>query len=96
MISDSALLDDVKANRVNSVVFQGDMLYARLKDQQQFKMHKAETGDSALIDTLQKAGVAIEHVPPKRPIPVLAWLVLLLAPLLVAVFARPSARPAGS
>jgi len=90
-INYSTFLDDVKANRVASVVFQGDMLYGTLKDQQQFKMHKPEAEDSALIGTLNQAGVPVEHRQPMGRIPILAWLVLLLGPLLVFVFVRRSA-----
>jgi ATP-dependent Zn protease len=92
-INYSAFLDDVKANRVASVIFQGDMLYGTLKDKQQLKIHKPETDDSELIGTLKKAGVSIERRPPKHK-NFLAWLPLLLAPLLlIVVFVRrPAAR----
>jgi cell division protease FtsH len=89
-ISYTTFLDDVKANRVDSVTFQGDMLYGTLKDKQLFKLQKPETDDSALIGTLKKEGVSIERVPPKHRI--LPWLMLLLAPLLlILVFVRRSA-----
>jgi cell division protease FtsH len=91
-INYSTFLDDVKSNRVNSVVFQGDMLYGTLKDKQQFKIHKPGTDDSALIGTLKNAGVSIERMPPRRPI--FPWLLLLLAPLLIilVIVRRPADR----
>jgi len=89
-INYSTFLDDVKANRVASVVFQGDMLYGTLKDQQQFKMHQRETDSSALIGTLNRAGVAVVYIRPALRISILAWFLLLLGPLLVFVFARRS------
>lgn len=96
-INYSTFLDDVKANRVDSVVFQGDLLYARLRDKQIVtKIHNRETEDSALIGVLQQAGVSIEHEPPRRPVPMLAGLLGLLAPLLVVIFARPRARSVAS
>jgi cell division protease FtsH len=53
----STFLDDVKTHRVDSVIFQGDMLYGSLKDKQQFKVYNPETDYSALIGELEKAGV---------------------------------------
>ena len=84
-INYSTFLDDVKANRVDSVIFQGDMLYGTLKGKQQFKTHKPETGYGALIGTLEKAGVSSKRMPPKQP-NFLARLLLLLAPLLLILF----------
>jgi cell division protease FtsH len=83
----SAFLDDVKANRVDSVVLQGDMIYGFRKDKTQFKTYNPETDYTALIGTLQKANVAIEGRPPKQP-NFLAQLLLQLAPalLLILVF----------
>ena len=49
-------LDDVKANRVESVVLQGDMIYGKRKDATQFKTFNPETDYTALIGALQKAG----------------------------------------
>jgi len=89
-ISYSTFLDDVKANRVDSVILQGDMLYGTLKDKEQFKTHKPETKDGTLIGTLEKAGVSTQRRPPKQP-NFLARLLLLLAPLLlILVFVRRS------
>jgi len=83
-ISYSTFLDDVSANRVASVVFQGDMVYGTLKDRQQFKTHKPEGDDSVLIGTLRKAGLPIDRRPPRRA--TLPWLLTLLASLLLIVF----------
>lgn len=84
-INYSTFLDDVKANRVDSVIFQGDMLYGTLKDKQRFKSRKPGTGYSALIGTLEKAGISTKRTPPKQP-NFLARLLLLLAPLLLILF----------
>ncbi len=83
----SQFLDDVKSNRVDSVVLQDEWVYGVRKDKSQFKAYNPETDYSALIGTLTKAGVAIEGRPPKQP-NFFAQLVLQLAPalLLILVF----------
>src|SRR5712692_8909641 len=83
----STFLDDVKSNRVDSVVLQGEMIYGVRKDKTQFKTFNPETDYSALIGTLVKSNVAIEGRPPKQP-NFLAQLLLQLAPalLLILVF----------
>ncbi|HEY2590820.1 MAG TPA: ATP-dependent zinc metalloprotease FtsH [Steroidobacteraceae bacterium] len=83
----STFLDDVKSHRVDSVIFQGDMLLGTLKDKQQFKVFNPETDYSALIGELEKAGVSIEGKPPRQP-SFLMQLMLQLAPalLLIIVF----------
>ena len=83
----STFLDDVKSNRVDSVVLQGEMIYGARKDKTQFKTFNPETDYTALIGALQKANVAIEGRPPKQP-NFLAQLLLQLAPalLLILVF----------
>src|SRR5712692_12118252 len=83
----STFLDDVKANRVDSVVLQGEMIYGTRKDKTQFKTFNPETDYTALIGALQKSNVAIEGRPPKQP-NFLAQLLLQLAPalLLILVF----------
>ena len=83
----STFLDDVKANRVDSVVLQGEMIYGVRKDKTQFKAFNPETDYTALIGTLTKSNVAIEGRPPKQP-NFLAQLLLQLAPalLLILVF----------
>lgn len=90
-INYSTFLDNVKANRVDSVILQGDMLFATLKDKQQVTTHKPETDYSALISQLEKAGVPTERLPSKHP-NFWARLLLLLAPLLlILVVVRRSA-----
>src|SRR5882724_5756342 len=83
----STFLDDVKSNRVDSVVLQGEMIYGARKDKTQFKTFNPETDYTALIGALQKSNVAIEGRPPKQP-NFLAQLLLQLAPalLLILVF----------
>ena len=83
----STVLDDVKANRVDSVVLQGDMIYGVRKDKTQFKAYNPETDYTALIGTLEKGNVAIEGRPPKQP-NFMVQLFLQLAPalLLIVVF----------
>jgi len=83
----STFLDDVKANRVDSVVLQGEMIYGTRKDKTQFKTFNPETDYTVLIGTLQKANVAFEGRQPKQP-NFLAQLFLQLAPalLLIVVF----------
>ncbi len=83
----STFLDDVKSHRVDSVIFQGEMLYGTLKDKQQFKVYNPETDHSALIGELEKAGVSIEGKKPAQP-SFLMQLMLQLAPalLLIIVF----------
>src|SRR5246500_1015283 len=83
----STFLDDVKTNRVDNVVLQGEMIYGVRKDKTAFKTFNPETDYSALIGTLVKNNVAIEGRPPKQP-NFLAQLLLQLAPalLLILVF----------
>src|SRR5487761_2415058 len=83
----STFLQDVKAHQVDSVVFQGDMLYGVMKDHTQFKAYNPETDYTALIGALEKNDVGIEGRPPKQP-NFLAQLLLQLAPalLLILVF----------
>ncbi len=80
----SQFLDDVKANRVESVVLQAEMIYGVRKDKSQFKAYNPETDFTALIGTLEKANVVIEGRPPKQP-SVFWQLVLQMAPALVLI-----------
>ncbi|HXZ60332.1 MAG TPA: ATP-dependent zinc metalloprotease FtsH [Steroidobacteraceae bacterium] len=86
-IAYSTFLDDVKNNRVESVVLQGDMIYGEHKDKTAFKTFNPETDYTALIGTLEKADVRIEGQPPKPP-NYMGQLLLQLAPalLLIIVF----------
>src|SRR6201990_1064730 len=83
----STFLDDVKSNRVDSVVMQGEMIYGARKDKTQFKTFNPEPDYTVLIGVLQKPTVASEGRPPKQP-NFLAQLLLQLAPalLLILVF----------
>ena len=83
-IAYSQFLDDVKANRVESVVLQAEMIYGVHKDKSQFKAYNPETDFTALIGTLEKANVVIEGRPPKQP-SVFWQLVLQMAPALVLI-----------
>jgi cell division protease FtsH len=83
----STFLEDVKSNRVDSVVLQGEMIYGMRKDRTAFKSYNPETDYTALIGALQKSNVAIEGKPPKQP-NLFVQLLLQLAPalLLILVF----------
>ncbi len=81
----STFLDDVKANKVDKVVLQGDQILGTLKDKTEFKAFNPETDYTALIGELTKSNVAIEGRPPKQPS---FWtqLVLQLAPAMLLLF----------
>jgi len=83
----SKFLDDVKDDRVESVVIQGEMLYGKLKDKTEFKTYNPETDYTALITALRKADVTFEGKAPRQQ-GFLTQLVLQLAPaaLLILVF----------
>ncbi|HTV52959.1 MAG TPA: ATP-dependent metallopeptidase FtsH/Yme1/Tma family protein, partial [Steroidobacteraceae bacterium] len=83
----SQFIDDLKANKVESVVIQGDMIGGTLKGGTSFKAYNPETDYTVLIGQLEKAGVSIEGKPPRQP-NFLAQLLLQLAPalLLILVF----------
>ncbi len=83
----SRFLNDVRSNRVDSVLLQGDMIVGKRKDATQFKSFNPETDYTALIGALQKAGVEFRGAQPKQP-NFLAQLLLQLAPalLLILVF----------
>jgi cell division protease FtsH len=83
----STFLDELKSNRVDSVVLQDQWVYGVRKDKSQFKAYNPETDYTALIGTLTKAGVGVEGRAPKQP-NFFAQLVLQLAPalLLILVF----------
>jgi cell division protease FtsH len=83
----SALVEDVKNSRVESVVLQGEMIYGVHKDKSTFKTRNPETDYTALIGTLLKAGVVIDSREPKQP-NFIGQLLLQMAPalLLILVF----------
>jgi len=83
----SAFVEDVKINRVESVVMQGEMIYGVHKDKSTFKTRNPETDYTALLGTLLKAGVVIDSREPKQP-NFIGQLLLQMAPalLLILVF----------
>ncbi|TLZ17419.1 MAG: ATP-dependent zinc metalloprotease FtsH [Gammaproteobacteria bacterium] len=83
----SSFIEDVKNNRVDSVVLQGEMIYGVHKDKSTFKTRNPETDYTALIGTLLKAGAQIESREPKPP-NFFGQLLLQMAPalLLILVF----------
>ncbi|TLY81654.1 MAG: ATP-dependent zinc metalloprotease FtsH [Gammaproteobacteria bacterium] len=83
----SSFVEDVKNNRVDSVVLQGEMIYGVHKDKSTFKTRNPETDYTALIGTLLKAGAQIESREPKPP-NFFGQLLLQMAPalLLILVF----------
>ena len=83
----SAFVEDVKNNRVESVVMQGEMIYGVHKDKSSFKTRNPETDYTALLGTLLKSGVVIDSREPKQP-NFIGQLLLQMAPalLLILVF----------
>ncbi len=81
----SQFLDDVRSNRVDSVVFRGDMLYGQLKDKTEFRTFNPETDYTVLIGDLEKANVTIEGQPPKQPNILVQLLLQLAGPLVLIV-----------
>ena len=83
----SGFIEDVKNNRVESVIMQGEMVYGVHKDKSTFKTRNPETDYTALIGTLLKAGAQIESREPKPP-NFFGQLLLQMAPalLLILVF----------
>jgi cell division protease FtsH len=83
----SAFIEDVKNNRVESVIMQGEMVYGVHKDKSTFKTRNPETDYTALLGTLLKAGVIIDSREPKPP-NFIGQLLLQMAPalLLILVF----------
>jgi cell division protease FtsH len=83
----SAVLDDIKNSRLESVTLSGEYISGVRKDKSRFKSYNPETNYTALIGSLDKAGVTIKGEPPKQP-NFLMQLLLQLAPalLLILVF----------
>ena len=83
----SEFLDDVRAERIDSVVMQAEMIYGEMKDKTTFKTRNPETDYTALIGMLDKAHVKIEAREPKQP-NFIGQLLLQMAPafLLILVF----------
>jgi cell division protease FtsH len=86
-IAYSTFLDDVKGDRVDSVVLQGEMIYGERKDKTTFKTRNPETDYTALIGTLYNSHVKIDSREPKQP-NFIGQLLLQMAPafLLILVF----------
>src|ERR1700741_1395898 len=86
-IAYSTFLDEVKSDRVEGVVLQGEMIYGSRKDNSTFKTRNPETDYTALIGTLMRAHVKIESREPKQP-NFIGQLLLQMAPalLLILVF----------
>jgi cell division protease FtsH len=86
-IAYSQFLNDVKDNRVDSVILQGEQISGKFKDKSEFRTFNPETDYTALIGTLMKGEVKIEGQPPKPP-NYMGQLLLQLAPalLLIVVF----------
>ncbi|HUK02017.1 MAG TPA: ATP-dependent zinc metalloprotease FtsH [Steroidobacteraceae bacterium] len=85
LIQYSTFLDDLKTGKVDSVVFQGDTIIGSLKDKTPYKTYNPETDYTALISTMQKAGVSIEAQPPKPPSIALQLVMNLAGPILLIV-----------
>jgi cell division protease FtsH len=83
----SAFLDEVKSDRVEGVVLQGEMVYGTRKDKSTFKTRNPETDYTALIGTLMRSHVTIDSREPKQP-NFIGQLLLQMAPalLLILVF----------
>jgi cell division protease FtsH len=83
----SAVLDDLRSNRIKNAVLRGDEILGTRKDDTRFKAYNPETENTALITALVKAGVEFKGEPPKQP-NFLMQLLLQLAPalLLILVF----------
>jgi cell division protease FtsH len=83
----SAVLEDLRNNRIESAVLQGDQIVGIRKDKTRFRAYNPETDNTALITALVKADVDFKGEPPKQP-GFLMQLLLQLAPalLLILVF----------
>jgi cell division protease FtsH len=83
----SAVLADLRANRIKSAVLRGDEIIGVRKDDTRFKAHNPETDNTALITALVKANVDFKGERPKEP-NFFMQLLLQLAPalLLILVF----------
>jgi cell division protease FtsH len=85
-LSYSTFLDDVKGNKVDSVLLQGDQILGTLKDKTQFKAFNPETDYTALIGELQKSNVDIKGAAPKQPSFWTQLVLQLAAPVLLLFF----------
>jgi cell division protease FtsH len=83
----SAVLEDLRNNRVQSAVIRGDEILGVRKDTSKFRAFNPETDNTALITAMVKANVDFKGQRPKEP-NFLMQLLLQLAPalLLILVF----------
>jgi cell division protease FtsH len=83
----SAVLADLRNNRIESVLLRGDEIIGVRKDKSRFKAYNPETDNTTLIGMLDKAKVEFKGEPPKQP-NFFMQLLLQLAPalLLILVF----------
>ncbi len=83
----SAVLSDLRNNRIETVVIRGDEILGTRKDKTKFKAYNPETDNTALISAMVKANVDFKGEPPKQP-NFFMQLLLQLAPalLLILVF----------
>ncbi len=86
-VSYSAVLDEVRSGRVESITLRGEEILGVRKDKSKFKAYNPETDNSWLLGQLDKAKVEFKGEPPKQP-NFLMQLLLQLAPalLLILVF----------
>jgi cell division protease FtsH len=83
----SAVLSDLRNNRIESVTLRGDEIVGVRKDKTKFRAYNPETDNTALISAMVKANVDFRGEPPKPP-NFFMQLLLQLAPalLLILVF----------
>jgi cell division protease FtsH len=83
----SAVLEDLRNNRVQTAVIRGDEILGVRKDNSKFRAFNPETDNTALITAMVKANVDFKGQRPKEP-NFLMQLLLQLAPalLLILVF----------
>ncbi len=86
-VSYSAVLDDIRNNRLESVTLRGDEIVGVRKDKTKFKAYNPETENTALIGMLDKSRIDFKGEAPKQP-NFFMQLLLQLAPalLLILVF----------
>jgi len=80
----STFLNEVKANKVDSVVLQGETILGTRKDKSRFQVYNPETSFTALIGDLMKANVGVEGRKPPEPSFIVS-LLLQLAPALLLI-----------
>ncbi len=81
-ITYSTFLNEVKSNKVNSVVLQGETITGTRKDKSRFQVYNPETSYTALIGDLMKANVDVQGRKPAEPSFIVS-LLMQLAPALL-------------